>query len=161
MSHETHVAALGAGKAGNEACKKCHGNPYKGTASQRGHATCAPCHGAATEPAMGNCRDCHELGGSIERRAPSEWSVAALYDHKSHGSDPRERGAETKCESCHAGVAAAASLATVVPPTMKSCDGCHDGNRAFKTTGFGCYRCHSAGDAAVADKAPKGGKGRR
>ncbi len=93
---------------------------------------------------MGNCGDCHALGADVKRRMPSEWSVARLYDHTEHGRDPRMKSkGETKCQTCHEGVAEADSLAVVVPPTMKSCDGCHDGGHAFKTTGFGCYRCHS------------------
>jgi hypothetical protein len=36
---------------------------------------------------------------------------------------------------------------------MKSCGGCHDGEHAFKTTGFGCAKCHG-----VVAAAPGGGK---
>jgi hypothetical protein len=30
---------------------------------------------------------------------------------------------------------------------MQQCDACHDGKTSFKTTGFGCARCHGTAEA--------------
>ncbi len=140
ISHATHA------KGGNESCQACHGDPFMGTAPKGGHATCASCHGKTAEPAMGNCADCHGLGvtqGATTDHG-SEWAVGPLFSHRNHGRDPRT-SKETDCQQCHQNIAKATKVAEVINPPMRSCDGCHDGRQAFKTTGFGCYRCHGAG----------------
>ncbi|RMH36762.1 MAG: hypothetical protein D6689_21910 [Deltaproteobacteria bacterium] len=136
ISHAAHARA-GAGD-----CKACHGDPYRGDAAGSGHAACAPCHGQRAQPAMTACAGCHRpREAAAVARAPSAWSVAATFRHETHAVDPRG-GGEPACTVCHEAVARAERVADIAPPTMRSCDACHDGERAFKTTGFGCYRCH-------------------
>src|SRR6185436_11212482 len=50
--------------------------------------------------------------------------------------------------TCHTQVAVAKDIVSLAPPRMADCDGCHDGRTAFKTTGFGCARCHGPKAAA-------------
>ena len=137
ISHATHA------KGGNAACKSCHGDVYRGTAPANGHAACAQCHGVQSQPTMTSCAGCHGLGETTATASQTKtnWSVGANFDHKIHGTDPRS-SSETSCVQCHANVQTATKVGEVANPTMPSCDGCHDGATAFKTTGFGCYRCH-------------------
>jgi c(7)-type cytochrome triheme protein len=145
FSHRSH---LGNGAAGNDQCRKCHGDPGGGE-PPAGHQACAPCHGRGTPPDMNRCGGCHAPGSSVKRTAASPWSVAARFRHETHREDPRKGRGQARCAECHAGVAAAARLANVAPPTMKSCSACHNGEHAFKTTGFGCAKCHGqTGEAA-------------
>lgn len=170
FSHQSHAAARGgkahgvirrdlvspsggdrSGREDNATCRACHGDVFAGGDATRGHEACAPCHGKGTAPEMDRCGGCHRLGaegGSVPRKA-SPWSVAARFQHRSHADDPRSRQ-EARCVECHATVGAARRLGQIVPPTMKSCDGCHDGTHAFKTTGFGCVKCHAQRDDAPA-----------
>lgn len=144
LSHKTHATGRVGGK-GNGACKTCHGDKFRDQPSTGGHGDCAPCHARQEKPSMTNCGGCHRLGA---KRARAEamggpWSVAKLFAHNTHGRDPRTPQTETECLTCHQGITKATKLAEVKNPTMKSCDTCHDGKAAFKTTGFQCYRCHS------------------
>ncbi len=144
MNHAVHVAAAGA-NAGNTACLSCHGDKFTNAPAPQGHAACAKCHAkpaAASTPAMSNCQACHQLGAASTARAVSAWSVAANFAHTSHSRDPQRAGAAPNCSECHASVVRATSLANVAAPTMQSCDRCHNGREAFKTTGFDCARCH-------------------
>ncbi len=144
LSHKTHAGARVGGRGANGACKKCHGNVFGGTPARAGHDDCAPCHEKQSAPAMGECGGCHKLGARKARvkAKTSEWGVAALFAHNTHGKDPTANGAETKCTTCHQTIPTANKLAEIRNPTMRSCDACHDGEAAFKTTGFECYRCH-------------------
>lgn len=138
ISHVTHA------QGGNETCKSCHGDPYRGTAPAGGHKACAPCHAAASAPKMSFCAGCHGLGQTNATASTQKtgWSVGASFQHATHAADPKS-GSETSCVQCHATIPKARKVSEVANPTMQSCDGCHDGKTAFKTTGFGCYRCHS------------------
>jgi hypothetical protein len=128
-----HAAHLKGGTT-NAACEQCH-------ADQASHAACAPCHGKGQAPAMTACAACH-LGNAPARALVSAWSVAATFKHETHTQDPRSHGT-TACTACHTTVAAATDLAAIRAPAMATCDGCHDGKLAFKSTGFGCVRCHA------------------
>lgn len=119
-------------------CEQCHTGA---TLAVRGHADCAPCHDKAQQPAMTACAGCH--ASTAPARAPaSVWSVAATFQHATHVEDPRSHG-KTSCVECHASVATATDLASIRAPAMPTCDGCHDGAHAFKSTGFQCARCHT------------------
>lgn len=147
IDHAAHMAKLG---TGNQACASCHGDKFGGAQRPGGHDGCAPCHGRGqAAPAMSQCAACHAQTPPAGRAGPSEWSVRATFDHKTHAADPRARGAQTKCSECHPGVAKARDLASIRTPKMADCDGCHNGKITFKTTGFDCARCHKrAGEAA-------------
>jgi hypothetical protein len=149
ISHRSHATAeLGAGGV-DGACVECHGDPYAGTPAPTGHDTCAPCHGRTAAPAMASCGGCHTLGGPRGgggAQPDSGWSVAARFSHRDHGRDPRSKG-RTACVECHATVAKAERADPIPHPAMASCDGCHDGQHAFKTTGFDCHRCHGGAEA--------------
>ena len=127
IDHARHLANP------NMACGSCHGE------APQSHAACTPCHARGQPPAMAQCEACHAR--TPQGRPASAWSVAATFDHATHRVDPRS-GSPTPCTACHAGVDAAATRAAIARPTMATCDPCHDGATAFKTTGFGCARCH-------------------
>lgn len=162
FSHSGHIGAYqGQGVKSDETCGRCHSQIFKqGTPSDvnaggalsgalpgalsDGHTACATCHGRAAtppKPTMAECNGCHRLGPATVP-APGEWNVAAKFTHASHERDPRTQGQTTPCITCHQSAASATSLAAVGRPTMRSCDACHNGKQAFKTTGFGCLRCH-------------------
>lgn len=155
LSHKTHatgrVKATGSGP--NGVCRTCHGNMLTGQTNKKGgHDACSSCHARNNQPVMTDCGGCHKLGGKQGARgAAGEWAVGELFAHETHARDPRKPGTETTCVDCHAAITQATNLASIKNPTMKSCDTCHDGKAAFKTTGFQCYRCHaqSAVDAGV------------
>jgi c(7)-type cytochrome triheme protein len=109
-----------------------------------GHAACSgsACHALSEGPAprLGACQGCHVAGllrARDQRRQSSRWSVASRFDHARH-----ERSGAVACETCHVGVARATTVAGIAPPAKASCAPCHDGQRAFKTTGTACARCH-------------------
>lgn len=156
LSHKTHATGRvkSTGSGPNGVCRTCHGNMFSGQPTRRGgHDACSGCHARSNQPVMTDCGGCHALGGKgagVGARE-SEWVVGELFAHNTHSRDPRKPGAEPACTGCHADITKATSLATIKNPTMRSCDGCHDGKYAFKTTGFQCYRCHAetAGAAGV------------
>lgn len=140
IDHAAHVK-VSPNKAANATCEQCHPATWTGAAEPRGHAQCAPCHGKGQAPVMTACAACH-VKTAPARAAVSSWSVAATFKHATHATDPRSHAA-TSCVECHATVASAPDLAAIRAPTMPSCDTCHDGKIAFKSTGFGCVRCHA------------------
>jgi hypothetical protein len=112
---------------------------------------------------MTACGACHAPAGPEKLR--SEWSTAARFAHDSHQrdvrtatvTDPSAEGwkrvdasgaAALPCESCHANARKAGDGEAVTHPQMADCAACHDGGLAFKTTGFGCVRCHGAAETA-------------
>lgn len=133
INHATHAS-------GRATCESCHGDKRTGGEAPRGHRACATCHSHGPAPAMTECKACHRSTQLMTRR-PSEWSVAATFDHPRHAIDPRTR-TPSACTTCHPQVAVAKDIVSLPPPRMADCDGCHDGKTAFKTTGFGCARCH-------------------
>ncbi len=156
MNHAVHVAAAGA-NASNSACVSCHGDKFANSPAPQGHDACATCHikpVTASAPMMSNCKACHQLSvagsaaasGTPTTTAPdqqvSAWSVAGNFAHTSHSRDPQKAGVAPNCTECHAGVVRATTLRSITAPTMQSCDRCHNGRDAFKTTGFDCVRCH-------------------
>ena len=148
LSHASHVEALK--KQGAKGCQNCHGNVYEKAKSRtRGHVACASCHNGKSKPFMTNCDGCHKTGPTSEGRQISEWSVSERFSHANHKQDPRLKQT-TKCELCHGKVEEARTLREVKPPTMRSCDACHNGKTSFKTTGFQCYRCHQQKEAPIA-----------
>jgi hypothetical protein len=148
IDHAAHLAKLGTG-----ACGTCHGDKLAGAPEPAGHDPCASCHARGQGLMMTQCAGCH-VQGPVARAAISQWSVRASFVHKQHATDPRTRGA-TKCTECHKQVAAAKDLASLKPPLMADCEGCHDGKLTFKTTGFECSRCHrGAGEAKPATAPP-------
>jgi c(7)-type cytochrome triheme protein len=104
---------------------------------------------------MSECAACHSRTKPA-RRSVSEWAVTANFKHTTHGTDPRSKK-PTNCLECHSTIAAAKDLASVTAPKMAQCDGCHDGKVSFKTTGFGCARCHAPPTPAGAQQAMQAG----
>jgi c(7)-type cytochrome triheme protein len=141
MNHQTHLKAAGGG-SNNATCAGCHGDKLSaGAAPPRNHAACAKCHGKGQAPTMNDCAACHNR--TKPSHAPvSQWAVTATFKHTQHAMDPRNRRA-TNCVECHSTVAASKDLASITAPKMSQCDSCHDGKTSFKTTGFGCARCHA------------------
>ncbi len=144
ISHKTHQSDKA--RKGGISCQSCHGNVYVRGSRPDAHAVCGSCHQGAMQPRMGDCGSCHKLGSLANRRKlASKFSVRARFDHGDHYRDPRSKAAVApapSCTTCHAGLKGATTLAEVIAPTMRSCDTCHDGKLAFKTTGFGCVKCH-------------------
>jgi len=147
MNHASHVKA--AGGAANATCQGCHGEKLTGGNIPRNHAACARCHGKGQAPAMQDCAACHNRT-KPSHPAASPWSVSANFKHTQHATDPRSKKT-TSCVECHATVAGSKDLASIAAPKMSQCDSCHDGKVSFKSTGFGCARCHGPG--ADKDKA--------
>ena len=137
LDHASHLRTAG---TTNSTCEGCH---VGGGAAPRGHRACASCHGSRARPAMTECAACHARTAP-GHAAVSAWSVATTFKHATHAADPRT-ARPTPCVECHATIAGAKNLASVAAPTMQRCDGCHDGKLAFKSTGFGCARCHARG----------------
>jgi c(7)-type cytochrome triheme protein len=135
MNHASHLAP---GKTAT--CESCHGDKRTGGEAPRDHRACATCHGRGQAPVMADCKACHATTRQSKLEA-SQWNVAATFEHTKHATDPRTHRA-TACTECHTRVAAARDMTAVTAPRMADCDGCHDGKTAFKTTGFGCVRCH-------------------
>ena len=137
INHQTHLKL-------DANCQGCHGNKLKDEKGPKEHEGCATggkCHGGTTAPQMNDCKLCHKKD-AVDKAPVSAWSVAANFKHSTHANDPRSHQ-QTECKSCHANVATAVDLKTVTLPVMKSCDSCHDGKSAFKTTGFDCAKCHA------------------
>jgi hypothetical protein len=89
--------------------------------------------GAVTS--LSDCQKCH-VSVTIARQQSAQrpW---ATRDRFPHDESHRPRG----CPDCHLKQGAP----DLVPPTMTLCaEQCHDGKKAFKVTGFGCFRCHGA-----------------
>jgi hypothetical protein len=146
FSHKSHVKGLGEGGGANAFCQRCHpGRLQQNAAPAQSHATCAPCHVAEAAPKMTDCAGCHGLGtpsGALAARDPGYvWYVRDKFQHDDHDDDPRS-GKPTPCLLCHDQVVQATRLAEIGRPKMPQCDGCHDGKTSFKTTGFGCAKCH-------------------
>jgi len=170
IDHAAHLKTLArevAGQGSNAACATCHGDKLAGGPRPGGHDGCVGCHGKGQAPVMSQCGACH-VQEAPQRRAPSAWSVRPAFEkidgHVKHAFDPRTKR-QTSCTDCHAQVAKAKTLADVAPPAMNDCDGaCHNGKIAFKTTGFGCARCHTraAGGTptALGERAREGAPGR-
>jgi len=150
MNHASHLAP---GKTAT--CEACHGDKRTGAEAPRGHRACVTCHAHGQAPAMTDCKSCHARTRPSQLAA-SAWSVAATFEHARHAIDPRTRRA-TACIECHTQVAAARDMTGVTAPRMADCDGCHDGKTAFKTTGFGCARCHGAKPSASTGSGSPGG----
>jgi c(7)-type cytochrome triheme protein len=133
INHASHLAP------GKATCEACHGDKRTGAPAPREHRACSTCHARGILPAMSDCAACH--AGNRPAKQPSPWNVSATFEHTKHALDPRSRK-PTACTECHTQIAAAKDLASVTAPRMADCDGCHDGKTTFKTTGFGCVRCH-------------------
>lgn len=139
MNHFTHLVTTSTGGSSNVTCTGCHGDLLAGGKPPEGHAACASCHARSKRPLMGECAACHvPLPAGTPR---SEWSVRATFAHVTHAKDPRSGGTPA-CIGCHTNVASAKTRAELTPPKMEDCESCHNGNTAFKTTGFDCARCH-------------------
>lgn len=141
LSHVAHAAI---------ACERCHAlaTSTRELRPARGHGACtgAGCHASASagsaRPALDDCGACHGLGREAARdraRIDAPWSVRATFRHGPHAVDG---AAALPCATCHADVAAAATVAAIPAPTKAACERCHDGARAFRMTGHGCARCH-------------------
>ncbi len=144
ISHKTHQGNKT--RQGGIKCASCHGDVYSASESKPdSHAVCGSCHQGGLHPLMSECGECHKLGYQDKlRKDRSAYTVRVRFEHSDHDRDPREkgRGSAPDCKTCHTDVAQASTLAEIPSPTMESCDACHDGKLAFKTTGFGCVKCH-------------------
>lgn len=142
ISHKTHQSDKAA--QGGVKCESCHGNVYAEGEKPEAHAVCGSCHQGGLRPLMSDCGDCHKLGYQAQRlKNQSKYTVRTRFRHDDHDRDPRETSrAAPGCKLCHTGVENASTLSEIPRPTMQSCDACHDGVNAFKTTGFGCVKCH-------------------
>ena len=142
-SHAAHASRVERG------CAACHTGIPAGPELRlgKGHASCSGsgCHGVKGGPAptFDACAACHETGLLPDRdedQRERAWSVSTRFGHSRHQAD--KAGAPLACESCHAAVAGATTVAAVGAPPKAACAPCHDGRAAFKMTGHGCARCH-------------------
>lgn len=134
MSHQKHESD----------CKTCHGDVLKDEPGPDAHGVCSTCHTTDSSPLMSDCGSCHALGDKATR-AKAQYTVSARFRHSTHQLDPRSQKTKvTDCSVCHTDVVKASNISEITPPSMQSCGACHDGGYAFKTTGFGCAKCHGA-----------------
>jgi c(7)-type cytochrome triheme protein len=155
ISHASHLQKTG---STNAACTDCHGDKLGGGKPPKDHAACSQCHGKGPPAhSMNDCGKCHTRD-ALAKKAPSEWSVAATFNHQRHANDSRSRK-NTNCTECHAEIAKSTSLATMAKPKMETCAGCHNGKVSFKTTGFDCAKCHIKGNAGPVPTAQTTGTG--
>lgn len=128
-------------------CQRCHtlDTRERQLRLPRDHSACAgsACHRADGGPApeLSACAECHQLDLVTERdqqRARAPWSVRQRFDHQRHRQSAS--GAALPCQQCHSDVSGA--LGAMAAPAKRSCEACHDGQRAFSVTGTGCNRCH-------------------
>ncbi len=123
MTHGPHLPI------GSLTCAGCHPSILDPIATiGDGHVLCGKCHLKNSKPGMDSCLSCHV---TVAAKAAGAWSVVGRFRH-----DQNHRSA---CSNCHRSPITAPELTT---PAMEDCGSCHDGKRAFKTTGFGCARCH-------------------
>lgn len=136
FSHAKHV--------GSTPCKNCHGDVLTGQSKPKAHPQCGSCHQGAVKPGMSDCGTCHSFGvAATQQLTDSRYTVGARFRHATHQVDPRKNTGEAPgCQLCHSAVSKAETLSQLRSPTMQSCDACHDGKTAFKTSGFGCVKCH-------------------
>lgn len=117
-------------------------------------AACTDCHAAVSEsalpadnllPDMEVCYTCHDreaecsLCHSDPDNMVAEPRIAdyiARFPHAKHINE------KTKCETCHAGIAASEKVAEQHLPGMATCSGCHDD---LAKPGY-CYDCHAKGE---------------
>lgn len=158
FGHNEHQNRLKAGFA----CQSCHpvqaGQPPRPADPDFlavAHKDCAQCHGEFAQPLMTNCGGCHKLEATSpppKGSAGPQWRVAEKFAHETHQQDPRSKQG-LACESCHGDVLKVTSGDRIPRPSMEGCAStCHNGEVAFKATGFACVRCH--GPASKAPTAP-------
>lgn len=165
FSHAQHLALPILAK--RSGCASCHPGPageervVTADVLAPQHGLCASCHEALSSPVMTECAECHVASGSeLARVLPKnggKWVVTAKFEHDGHRRDVRtakvadaaKKGWERydassaeplECRSCHGDVLETDGIPP--RPGKKDCTACHDGNYAFKTSGFGCAKCH-------------------
>lgn len=157
FSHKAHI------REGNKGCEQCHvqakKRPLKAPRGAKrdemvwddrldmvtvGHQVCGEriCHGGEIKPHMSACSGCHVARGEaavepLQTASRTEYSVRFAFDHAGHAA----RSGEGACASCHTNAAVGAGEAVPLPP-MVTCEGCHNGTRAFNALGHACRRCH-------------------
>lgn len=157
FSHKAHI------REGNKGCEQCHTlakkKPLKAPRGAKkdellwdgrvdmvtvGHQVCGEriCHGGEIKPHMSSCAGCHVQRGDQEvtplaTASTSSYRVKYAFDHAAH-----EKGSgDGACATCHINAAVGAGEVVPMPP-MVSCEGCHNGSRAFSALGHACRRCH-------------------
>lgn len=114
------------------------------------HILCGACHGRLTKPGMDRCDTCHQLAPIAAATTSSEWRVTEKFDHRAHAklvdAAPKvpQASGDRACLACHQTIADQEGTHHAGRPPMASCVSCHDGQKAFKATGFECLRCHVA-----------------
>ena len=106
---------------------------------------------------MRKCEACHRSPKPGER---TKWAVDAKFQHLTHridvsrtakvvdtstvgwGAVDKSTATKLDCTVCHA------TLDSGKNPAMQACRTCHDGQHAFKDTGFACARCHGPGSGS-------------
>jgi c(7)-type cytochrome triheme protein len=113
------------------------------------HNSCFGCHTPSAQSKGSNissCSTCHQLGRLV-RTSERAAAFRVGFSHASH-----DASANLKCTDCHevrAGlgrgrqVTAPVPLNHHAPARVRSCMGCHTGQKAFGGDDFSaCKRCH-------------------
>jgi c(7)-type cytochrome triheme protein len=105
--------------------------------------------GSASEPPPSDEEVEIRLPPDLTFKRGSESPAAVLFSHTTHVAF-----AEGQCVACHIG------LFPILHPTRRtshsdmnggrSCGACHNGEKAFSTTGDTCLNCHASSDDAEA-----------
>jgi cytochrome c7-like protein len=161
FSHKTHLAKKALmSVVGPDPCARCHAREIGAKPPEApagviapSHELCSSCHEAVATPKMLDCGGCHHLvagmassGAGMKDQGSMMWRVKAKFSHATHRTDTRKGKKSTAplaCKECHGDVENAGQGQTAMHPTMEGCaKTCHDGKIAFKTSGFGCTKCH-------------------
>ena len=150
FSHRGHVVE------GEATCADCHRVEVEDARPRPGHAQCVACHDGQADDGddasfgMEACTGCHRLRRDAEGRRIAEGPppcerpgrTIERFSHFSHRLD-RRRGrseAPVDCDTCHAHVARAESVADIVPI-----------ENGFELMVRACGSCHRAGQRSATD----------
>ncbi len=151
----TYDPKLLPGKHRTASCLSCHpAFQFKGTSTQ-----CESCHRNQPHEDLGGCKLCHSAlswknvaPDHQTAEPPSIFRVKSRFNHVAHEWQVTARGLKPTCGSCHVG------LDFLKRPAMQTCEGCHDGTRAFDALGTQCDRCHEAPPGALLAAFPRSPK---
>ncbi len=137
-------------------CDACHKlSPEKIYETVPGHPECQTCHNKPrVKPAMSDCAGCHRLRPGNREVSQNTYlrPVSGKFNHQHHEIDPKTH-VKIDCAKCHVGVMESKTLASLKPPPMDRCTGCHNGAVVAKKRIFSwgyCLKCHTP--AAVAQR---------
>jgi len=155
FDHAQHMQGIESARPQN-GCTDCHTSVPSGIvetipARLSAHSVCYACHSpSGTASNSSSCGSCHKVVARYSSTPTSARAYRVGFSHVEHG--PRQR---VNCESCHniigRNLPQARQVSSIVTlqhrsnSRVRGCMTCHNGRRAFGTTGPNfdvCKRCH-------------------